>query len=70
MRLVPPVALQRRAGLGLVLLQATAVVGDLGWRQDGNGEIVAVAAKGLDCAALDSIFGILFLPSDGSLVCY
>jgi hypothetical protein len=48
MGLVAPVSLQGSARLGFMLLQTIAVTGDLGWRQHGNGEIVAVAAKGLD----------------------
>src|SRR5262245_8346325 len=50
-RLVSPVALQRRTGFCLVLLQTTAIVGDLCRGECGYREVVAVAVVGVDRGA-------------------
>src|SRR4051812_24004257 len=44
MRLVPEIALQRLTGLALVLLQALAIMRDLGRGERGNGKVVSVSA--------------------------
>jgi hypothetical protein len=50
-RLVPPVPLQGRAGFGLVLFEAAAIVRHLQGRKGGHGKVVAVAAIGIEGVA-------------------
>ena len=50
-RLVPPVSLQGRAGLGLVLFEAAAIVRHLGRPKRRHGKVVAVAAIGIEGGA-------------------
>ncbi len=46
--LVPPVALQRLAGLGFVRLQAAAEIAGLGGGEHAHRKVVAVTMVGLD----------------------